>query len=267
MDKTDKKDFSHLCILVVEDNKVNQLLVKGILKKFGFSKIDSADDGQDAFRKLDSTCYDLILMDIQMPGMDGYQVTKAIRASQDERIRNIPVIALTGDASEKEKKKATDAGMNDYVVKPYTPEELYTTLLKFAKGTSGNGTFDPVKPNANSGMDLSFLSKFTGGDQEMTIQLIEIFLMQVPDAIERIGVLIPEKKWAEIFPIAHKVKSSLAIFEMEEMKNCMISIEEYSRDLIKLESIPKLFEKFKAEGETAVDLLRIELQRLKSLHA
>jgi len=267
MDKSEKKDFSHLCILVVEDNKVNQLLVKGMLKKFGFSRIDAADDGQDAFRKLDCNSYDLILMDIQMPGMDGYQVTKAIRASKDERIRNIPVIALTGDASEKEKQKATEAGMNDYVVKPYSPEELYSTLLKFSKGAPLNGSFASVKESKHSGMDLSFLTKFTGGDQELTIQLIEIFLKQVPDAIERIGTLIPERKWAEIFPIAHKVKSSLAIFEMEEMKNCMISIEEYSRDQIKLESIPALFEKFKTEGEKAVVRLGLELKRLKSLHA
>jgi CheY-like chemotaxis protein len=267
MDKTEQKNFSSLSVLVVEDNKVNQLLVKGVLKKFGFARIDTADDGQDAFRKLESNLFDLVLMDIQMPGMDGYEVTRAIRANVNERIRNIPVIALTGDASEKEKQKATQAGMNGYVVKPYTPEELYNTLLKFANPGQAQHQDKEVPGTKTNGMDLAFLAKFTGGDQEMTIQLIEIFLMQVPDAIERIGLLIPEKKWGEIFPIAHKVKSSLAIFEMEEIKNCVISIEEYSRDRIKLESIPTLFEKFKTEGETAVVRLRQELQRLKSLHA
>jgi len=261
-----KKDFSNLSILVVEDNKVNQLLVKGVLKKFGFTRVDAADDGQDAFRQLDGKSYDLILMDIQMPGMDGYQVTRTLRASQDERIRSIPVIALTGDASEKEKQKATEAGMNAYVVKPYTPEELYNTLLRFANPAAKAMTADQPPPGTH-GMDLGFLSKFTGGDPAMTIQLIEIFIQQVPDAIERIGMLLPERKWMEIFPIAHKVKSSLAIFELEDLKNCVISIEEYSRDQVKLDAMPALYTKFKTEGQVAVLNLKVELQRLKNLNA
>ena len=212
--------------------------------------------------------YDLILMDIQMPGMDGYQVTAAIRASQNNLIKNVPVIALSGDSSEKEKQKAREAGMNDYVMKPYSPEELYDTLMKFVKARDGvPGSSPPPAAAVANRLDLSFLVKFTGGDQELTIQLIEIFLLQVPDAVQRIGLLLPERKWSEIFPIAHKVKSSLAIFEMEEMKNCVIAIEEYSRDQVKLDSLPMLYEKFKTDSEVAVMNLRHELQKLKSTHA
>jgi hypothetical protein len=71
----------------------------------------------------------------------------------------------------------------------------------------------------------------------------------------------------EVFPIAHKVKSSLAIFELEDLKNCVICIEEYSRDQVKLDAIPALYTKFKTEGQVAVLNLKVELQRLKKLNA
>ena len=129
MDKTDKKDFSHLCILVVEDNKVNQLLVKGILKKFGFSKIDSADDGPDAFRKLDDTCYDLILMDIQMPGMDGLTATNQIRGRElTSGRRRTPIVALTANAMSHQVEQYAAAGMDGHVAKPIEAAALFEVI-------------------------------------------------------------------------------------------------------------------------------------------
>lgn len=253
-------DFSHVSILVVEDNKINQLLVKNVLKRFGFKRVDAADDGKAALETLGSNAYDVILMDIQMPGMDGYEVTRTIRSSSDKKTSNVPVIALSGDASEKEKEKARLAGMNDYVPKPYSPEQLIAAISKYV--SSGTAAPSPA-PEEASGMDLAFLAKFTGGDQELTIQLIEIFLQQVPEAVEKIEMLLPEKRWSEIFPVAHKVKSSIAIFGLEEIRSCVISIEEYTRDKIKLDSVPALFQQFKAGSETAVKNLRYELKKLK----
>ena len=99
------QDFSQVNVLIVEDNKINQLLLKNMLKRFGFPNSDSVDDGTTALARIAENKYDLILMDIQMPGMDGYEITTRIRTTMRD-CACIPIIALTGDASVKEKEKA-----------------------------------------------------------------------------------------------------------------------------------------------------------------
>ncbi|HQW23986.1 MAG TPA: tetratricopeptide repeat protein, partial [Bacteroidia bacterium] len=165
-------DYSHVQVLIVEDNRVNQLLIKNMLKKFGFEQLDTSANGRNALEKLRENNYDVILMDIQMPEMDGYEITREIRLRLRKEMRNVPVIAITADASDKEKAKAKEAGMDDYVVKPYTPEELFSVLLKYVK--PGPRIDLPKAENHASrykepGMNLEFLDKFTGGDQELAM--------------------------------------------------------------------------------------------------
>ena len=111
-------DYSHVQVLIVEDNRVNQLLIKNMLKKFGFEQLDTSANGRNALEKLRENNYDVILMDLQMPEMDGYEITREIRLRLRKEMRNVPVIAITADASDKEKAKAKEVGMDDYVVKP-----------------------------------------------------------------------------------------------------------------------------------------------------
>ncbi len=265
---TGKHDFSKVRVLIVEDNHVNQLLVKNMLKNFGFVNYDSAENGRTALAKLREETYDIILMDIQMPEMDGYEITREIRTRLRKEIRNIPVIAITADASSKEKTKAQEAGMNDYVVKPYTAEELFASLIKFIPEISNLTVKSPATSKDNisqAGRNLDFLDKFTGGDQELTIQLLEIILKQIPEAIQKLKVSIPEHNWKEVHAVSHKVKSSLAIFELHELKKLSTNIEEYSRDGILLEDIPALFIDFEKQAEVELMKLQSELDRIKIL--
>jgi signal transduction histidine kinase/CheY-like chemotaxis protein len=261
-------NFSTAGVLVVEDNRVNQLLVRNMLRKFGFENIDTAENGRIALACLKEKDYDIILMDIQMPEMDGYEITREIRSRIRKEMREIPIIALTADASEKEKAKAKEAGMNDYVVKPYTPEELYFTMLKFVKPLDASIALSRkdntiVTRYREPGMNLEFLEKFTGGDQELTIQLIEIFIKQVPDAIVKLNQAISSKNWKETHAISHKVKSSIAIFELSEMKKLITNIEEYSREREHLDEIPRAFSAFREGTRIALRNLEAELKKLK----
>lgn len=270
-EQSNSKDVSHVRVLIVEDNKVNQLLVKNMLKKFGFENFEAAENGKVALSKLREQEFDIILMDIQMPEMDGYEITREIRTRMRNEVRNIPIIALTADASEKEKVKARESGMNDYVVKPYTPEELYSTLLKFIPENTNlphsalRNEVSTSLHRISPGMDLDFLDKFTGGDQELTIQLIEIFLKQVPEAIEKLNYSVPKKDWKETHAVAHKLKSSIAIFEFHELKKLITNIEEYARDGERLEEIPHLYAEFKEGSKIAVRNLEAELSKLRNL--
>ncbi len=262
------QNYLHVRVLIVEDNKVNQLLLKNMLRKLGFEQADTAENGRKALEFLNNHEYDMVLMDIQMPEMDGYEITREIRSRVRIENRTIPVIAITADASEKEKIKAKEAGMNDYVIKPYTPEELYFTLVKYVKAAE-NGSTKKIKNGQvpprykEAGMGLEHLEKYTGGDSELTIQLIEIFLKQVPEAIQKLNKSISAQDWKETHAVAHKIKSSVAIFELNELKKLIINIEEYARDREHLDKIAPAFSAFREGTRKVIRNLEAELKKLK----
>lgn len=125
-------DFSGLKptrILFVEDDKVNQMLGNKMLTKSGY-RVDVADDGCQAIKLLRVNTYDILITDIKTPNMDGYQLTQFIR-NCSEAFNNIPIIAISAYPSSLEKQKAIDAGMNDYVSKPFSMVELIAALTPF----------------------------------------------------------------------------------------------------------------------------------------
>ncbi|MEM6964739.1 MAG: tetratricopeptide repeat protein [Bacteroidota bacterium] len=124
--ETERKTFDHLAgnrILLVEDNKINQLVVAKLLRKLNIDVV-TADNGLEALEAIDKMYFDLCLMDIQMPKMDGYRATAEIRKNPDPRKRDMPIIALTASAFLTEKEKAKLFGMNDHVGKPFGQEDL-----------------------------------------------------------------------------------------------------------------------------------------------
>lgn len=118
-------------ILIVEDNPLNLLLAKTILKKQNFKNIDSAENGQEAIDLIKNNDYNVVLMDLHMPIMDGYQATLFIREHMSEKKRQIPIIALTAAAIKGEQEKCFETGMNDYISKPFKPEELFSKIIHF----------------------------------------------------------------------------------------------------------------------------------------
>ncbi len=125
-----RKENHTLRILLVEDNKVNQLLMLRILKKMDI-EVDVADNGEVAVNKFQKNEYDLILMDVQMPVMDGFDATRKIRQLETERGNHIPIIALTAHALKGYKEKCLSAGMDGYLTKPIQPKELRSYLVNF----------------------------------------------------------------------------------------------------------------------------------------
>ena len=115
-------------LLLVEDNEMNQLLVREILADYGL-KIEVAANGKEALDRLESETFDGVLMDCQMPEMDGYEATRRIR--EHERHRELPVIAMTANAMKGDRERVLDAGMNDHIVKPIHPDVVVTTLAKW----------------------------------------------------------------------------------------------------------------------------------------
>lgn len=130
--QNEPKSYQHLAgnrILVVEDNKINQLVVAKMLRKLGI-EVKTADNGLQALDVLAEESFDLVLMDIQMPKMDGYRTTAEIRKMPDPKRRDMPIIALTASAFLTEREKAKLFGMNDHVGKPFGPEDLLEKITK-----------------------------------------------------------------------------------------------------------------------------------------
>jgi CheY-like chemotaxis protein len=128
LDLTDYSQLQGAKVLVVEDNKINQLVVAKILARNGMEVL-TADNGFLALEMVESNNFDLILMDIQMPEMDGYRTTAEIRNHPSSIKQNVPIIALTSSAFLTEKEKAVLFGMNDHVGKPFSPEELLEKII------------------------------------------------------------------------------------------------------------------------------------------
>ena len=123
-------DFTGKKLLVVEDNELNLEIASTILEEAGF-EVDSAKNGKDAVEKVEAAPadrYDLILMDIQMPEMDGYEATRRIRTLPDERKAALPIVAMTANAFEDDRKNALNAGMNAHIAKPLDVQKLFQVL-------------------------------------------------------------------------------------------------------------------------------------------
>ena len=125
-------DFGDRCILLVEDNELNSEIAVEILNEYGFL-VDTAENGAEAVEKVKNSkpgSYDLVLMDVQMPVMNGYEATRQIRALKDPALAGITILAMTANAFDEDRKKALESGMDGFLSKPIVIEELLSTLQK-----------------------------------------------------------------------------------------------------------------------------------------
>jgi PAS domain S-box-containing protein len=187
-------------ILLVEDNRVNQIVASNFLKKWGI-EVDYANHGKEAVDMIQNKSYQLVLMDLQMPEMDGYEATKRIRAmDHDPYFKTVPIIALTASAMADIRGKVADFGMNDFLSKPFRPEELQAVIGKYVLAPEPEPTTKVVN------IDL-----YTDGDPEFKRELAGLLVKNVQELQEQLKLAI-ESKSAEIYVKAyHKVRTTLSM--------------------------------------------------------
>ncbi|TFV97525.1 PAS domain S-box protein [Algoriphagus kandeliae] len=123
-------------VLVAEDNAVNQVLIKKFLQKWNVGYLELAEDGRSALDKFEQDMFDILLLDLQMPNLDGFEVAKKIRSHSNAKKANIPILALTASSLEEVKNEMLEAGIDDYIPKPFSPEVLYEKLSKYLRSRS-----------------------------------------------------------------------------------------------------------------------------------
>jgi len=258
------QDLTLISLLLVEDNKVNQFLAKQILTKMGFG-VEIAGNGKQALEVLQKKNFDVILMDVQMPGMTGYELCEHIRNDKTHPANSVPIIALTAYASNQEKEKAAGVGMNDYITKPYSPQELLSVILKYVnhKAPKISLKTEPMQDNASDSVMMKSIISVIGTGREDAINLIEMFLSQVPSTNSVIEKSIRGKDWEAAFQAAHKVKSSLKLLKIEKLSDLITKLEDRTRSRSNTETIPELLKLYLAQCNETLDALREELKKLK----
>ena len=211
-------------ILVAEDNHVNRLLIKRVLDKTG-CKTDLVFNGAQCVESVKTGKYDLVLMDIQMPEMDGYAATKHIRTILFPPVCNIPIIAMTAHALTSEVDKCISIGMNDYVSKPFKQEVLFSKMEKLLRKSNGNGVFPQEKSIvAKTIIDLDPLYRLSNGSKNFVEDLRKAYEKQTPDFIERLRNALQKNDSEKLHAICIQIKTSYGIVQIPELNKVILEI-------------------------------------------
>ncbi len=232
-------------ILLVEDNTMNQKLAQAILSKKKWP-VTTVSNGVEALEMLNSNDFDLVLMDVQMPVMDGFETTARIREKEKETGKHIPVIALTAHALKDDRDKCLEAGMDDYVQKPVNAELLYASIEKIlVKGPlkkriprleiwedrvqvinepSGE---DQAEPGGEKKVpvDLDEMSRQLGGDTELIREVVQIFAEDYEESVARLEAALKENDGEEVAGIAHGFKGVLGNLGARQAYNNAYELE------------------------------------------
>ena len=196
-------------LLVVEDNPVNQLVALGILETLGYAA-DTADDGVEAVEAWRRGCYAAVLMDVQMPRMDGYAATRAIRELEGVGQR-IPVLAMTAAAVEGEREKCLAAGMDDFLTKPVNPDALGAMLRRWLTGARPTESVVSLEATADGILDLDrldMLRDLDPGNTDYLDKAIGNFVARVPESVHALRSAIAAKDDEALNQSAHRLKGS-----------------------------------------------------------
>ena len=212
-----------LSLLVTEDNLVNQKLAQGLLEKRGHEVVMAAN-GREAVDTLQYGNFDVVLMDVQMPEMDGFEATKFIRAREKETGGHVPIIAMTAHAMKGDRERCLKLGMDAYISKPLHPAELFEVVETLGFSDAG-----AAAPRARVGEISSFDRKAAlvnfGGDAGLLREIVEAFLEEYPSQLNRIRDGVARSDAAELREGAHSLKGAVSNFGPNEVLDLAEQLE------------------------------------------
>ncbi len=233
-------------VLVAEDVELNQFLARHILESWGFTA-DFAFNGEEAIRKLEANEYDLILMDIQMPVMDGMEATRRIRLLENPVKAAVPIVALTANALKGDSEKYLKAGMNDYLAKPFTEESLFRVISNSlepvplsVKEISYTISKPRIMETSGKPYELSMLEAIAGGDNDFVVNMIRLFIDTMPVTLTDLKESQLKGDWDATGKIAHKLKSTIDSMGISSLKQEIRTLENNAKTQTAVESLPEM---------------------------
>ncbi len=239
-------------ILLVEDNSLNQKLALKVLGDFG-CKTELAENGRVAVNKLRTQQFDLVLMDIQMPEMDGYEAASLIRKGL---LSEVPIIAMTAHAMSSEKEKCLALGMNDYISKPFQEEDLFKKIQTHLKRSQTPRGGEQTQIPAETRLNLSYLEGLAKGNRAFMKEILDEFAKQVPENLKDLKQSIKANAFGRIRNNIHKLKSSLPLVGLDHLTPLSIEMEDLARKERGLDRIRENFDTIRKACEAALESLK-----------
>ena len=250
-------------ILLVEDVVMNQDLACRILHGWGM-KVDVASNGREAVDKVLAQSYDLILMDIQMPEMDGVEATIAIRKMPDTSKSTLPIIAVTANVLKSDKERYLLSGINDILAKPYTEGGLYQVIGQNLGVLPKEVSAVPTAAHQSEShplYDLGMVRSVSGGDETFVLKMVDLFLSTIPQSLSEIRQQCDKKDWEALGKSAHKLKSTIDSLGILSLKQDIRLLEGYGRNKENISGIPGLVDKIVEGMENCMALVRKDFGR------
>ena len=231
----EKPRVSHVHVLLVEDNAINRRVATGILRKLGCGVVE-AENGQRALQILETQRFDMVLMDVQMPVMDGFQATAAIRANRNWV--HLPVVAMTAHAMKGDRERCLEAGMNDYVTKPVRLEDLRTIVTKWLRPRTSTdlsecASTDETRKCLAPGVSLSAVPinlqqamANLSGDRVLFDEVLTVFLDSIPGLLGELREVCTKLDLNRLHAIAHSLKGSASSICAEPTRLLAARLEE-----------------------------------------
>jgi len=259
----------NITILLAEDQIFNQIVVQSMVEDWGFN-IDTVENGNEVIKTISEKKYDVILMDIQMPGMDGLTATKLIRNKFDNPIKNIPIIAVTANAYKENYDEYYKIGINEVISKPFKSKELFDAIINVVKKYNDNNTDEltntiPVKSEENI-YNLKVIKKISKNNNDTLAKMITVFIEKSSLEIKDILTAVNEQDWDTIAQTAHKMKPAIAYMGMIEVEKKVEEIINLARNKENLNKI-KLYSELINEVLLKVYvLLEKDLENIRTLN-
>lgn len=219
------RPLTNIAILLVEDNEMNTLLASAIIQGTG-ANVTEADNGIDAIQLLRNHSFDLILMDLHLPVMDGFETARYIRKNLSV---TVPIIAITANVVNDEERRCMEAGMNGFIAKPYTEKDLLdkiATCIPFRNGVAEKVITTNAAPSPSSALySLSFLEDVSKGNRDLLDQMIMVFVEQAPLAVNQLKAAYNNHNFSEMHAIAHRMKPDIDNLNIVSLKDDIRKIE------------------------------------------
>jgi len=256
--KLTSEEAKNLNVLVVEDNPINIKLISSLFAEQGINT-DIAENGKLAVEKIKYKKYSVVLMDIEMPEMNGYEATLVIR---NELKSDIPIIAMTAHAMNGEKEKCLGFGMTDYISKPLDLNLLFDKIFDVTSNSKNKNT------TVGNFINLEYLYTSVGGNKEgnkeIIIELFDIFLKQIPKSLRVLDEAVSKADYLTIKEVSHKLKSTVSVMGISELTPVLSEMESLGKaaDPEGLETIKSLFGQVKEISGKAIVAIEEEKSKI-----
>ncbi len=242
-------------ILIAEDNSVNRKMTHKIIEKFGYLA-DTVVNGEEAVLAFKKGHYNLVLMDVQMPGIDGLEATRAIRRKEKETGGHIPIIAMTAHAMKGDRERCLKAGMDDYISKPVRPQSLAQTISKYLPdqdyGIKRKHT-KTIRPETEI-IDRQALKELLDGDEDLFKEIIEDFINDLPLQLKLLKEALAENNVGMVRQKAHTIKGSSSSIRAWAVHNLALTLEN-AAERENLTQVRAIVEKLENEVVYLLDIL------------